>query len=109
VLFRNGGSHPELQAVFNGGAAHKAGLSAGDTLLALDGLRLNASDIDSALQRYRPDDEVLIHAFRRDELMSFRVRLQPAEKNVCYLRFDAQADAVRLRLRKAWLSPSAAP
>lgn len=108
VLFRNGGGqYPELQTVFNGGAAHQAGLSAGDTLLALDGIRLAASEIENVLQRYRPGDKVLVHAFRRDELMTFNVPLQAAEKNVCYLRFDARADAARLQRRKAWLSPPA--
>lgn len=106
VLFRNGGGqYPELQTVFNGGAAHRAGLSAGDTLLALDGVRLAASEVENALQRYRPGDQVLIHAFRRDELMSFNVQLQAAEKNVCYLRFDARADAAQLQRRRDWLSP----
>jgi predicted metalloprotease with PDZ domain len=106
VLFRNGGAqYPELQTVFNGGAAHQAGLSAGDVLIALNGIRQSAPEIENTLQRYKPGDRVRVHAFRRDELMSFDVRLQAAEMNVCYLRFDARAEAAQLRQRKAWLSP----
>jgi predicted metalloprotease with PDZ domain len=104
VLFRSSGQHPELQTVFTGGAAHQAGLSAGDVLLALDGIRLTASEMENALQRYRPGDQIQVHAFRRDELMNFSVRLQAPEKNICYLRFDSRADAAQLQHRKAWLS-----
>ncbi len=103
VVFRAGGQQVELQTVFNGGAAHQAGLSAGDVLIALNGIRLTPSEVENTVQRYRPDDEVRIHAFRRDELMTFTVCLQAAEKNVCYLRFDTQARAAQLQHRKAWL------
>lgn len=110
VMFRSGWQHVELQTVFNGGAAHLAGLSAGDVLIALDGIRLTSPEVENTLQRYRPGDEVTIHAFRRDELKTFKVRLQAAEKNVCYLRFKAQADASQLQHRKAWLSlPASQP
>lgn len=38
-----------LSAVYPGGAAHGAGLSAGDVLLALDGLRITPANIDGLL------------------------------------------------------------
>jgi predicted metalloprotease with PDZ domain len=52
---------------------------------------------------------VLILAFRRDELMSFRVKLQAAEKNICYLRFKTEAQAAQLQHRKAWLGMPESP
>ncbi|HEX5055838.1 MAG TPA: PDZ domain-containing protein [Gammaproteobacteria bacterium] len=107
ALFRGGGQHPELQTVVSGGAAHQAGLSAGDVLLAVDGIRLTASEMENVLQRYKPGDQVMVHAFRRDELLSFSVRLQAPEKNVCYLRLDSSADAVQLQHRKGWFSGGA--
>ncbi|HEY3487600.1 MAG TPA: PDZ domain-containing protein [Gammaproteobacteria bacterium] len=104
VMFRAGVPQAELQTVFNGAAAHQAGLAAGDVLIALDNIRLTAANIEHRLQRYQPGDEVLIHAFRRDEFMSFKVRLQEAEKNICYLRLDPKADAAQLQQLKLWLS-----
>jgi predicted metalloprotease with PDZ domain len=109
VMYRSGVPQVELQTVFSGGAAHKAGLSAGDTLIALDGLRVTAANIESKLQRYQPGGEITVHAFRRDELMSFSVRLQAAEQNVCYLRFDPQAGSAEMQHRRSWLSPRPEP
>ncbi|OON59656.1 peptidase M61 [Massilia sp. KIM] len=68
----------KLTQVHEGGAAHQAGLSAHDVLIAIDGLRVsgNPSNVDTLLGRYRVGDQVTVHAFRRDELMSFSVTLQ---------------------------------
>jgi predicted metalloprotease with PDZ domain/CTP:molybdopterin cytidylyltransferase MocA len=70
------GADAKLRQVHEGGAAHQAGMSAGDVLVALDGIRVTSSNLDSLLSRYRVGDKVAIHAFRRDELMSFEVVLQ---------------------------------
>jgi predicted metalloprotease with PDZ domain len=68
----------KLTQVHEGGAAHQAGLSAGDILIAVDGLRVNGnpSNLDQLFARYRVGDTVTVHAFRRDELMTFEVTLQ---------------------------------
>jgi predicted metalloprotease with PDZ domain len=74
------GADCKLAAVHEGGAAHLAGLSALDLLVAIDGLRVsgNPANVDSLLARYKVGDTVQVHAFRRDELMTFSVRLQGA-------------------------------
>ncbi|MES2127211.1 MAG: M61 family metallopeptidase [Pseudomonadota bacterium] len=69
------GADCKLTQVHEGGAAHAAGLSAGDVLIALDGLRVGAN-LDALLARYSVGDAVSVHAFRRDELMAFSVTLQ---------------------------------
>ncbi|MCE3606970.1 PDZ domain-containing protein [Massilia sp. P8910] len=74
---RDGGDC-KLTQVHEGGAAHKAGLSAGDILVAVEGLRVsgNPANLDALLARYKVGDTVAVHAFRRDELMTFSVQLQ---------------------------------
>nr|WP_314545483.1 PDZ domain-containing protein [uncultured Massilia sp.] len=68
----------KLTQVHEGGAAHQAGLSAGDIVIAVDGLRVNGtpSNLEQLFARYRVGDKVTVHAFRRDELMAFDVTLQ---------------------------------
>jgi len=68
----------KLTQVHEGGAAHQAGLSAGDIVIAVDGLRVtgNPCNLDGLFARYRVGDSVTVHAFRRDELMTFGVTLQ---------------------------------
>ncbi|NGZ86724.1 M61 family metallopeptidase [Duganella aceris] len=70
------GNDCKLSSVHEGGAAHMAGLSAGDVLVAVDGLRVNAGNLDTLLSRYAVGASVEVYAFRRDELMSFSVELQ---------------------------------
>ncbi|NRR33920.1 M61 family metallopeptidase [Oxalobacteraceae bacterium] len=70
------GNDCKLSTVHEGGAAHRAGLSAGDLLVAIDGLRVNATNLETLLGRYGVGSRVTVHAFRRDELMEFEVELQ---------------------------------
>ncbi len=72
------GADCKLTNVHEGGAAHAAGLSAGDLVMAVDGLRVSGATggLDAMLARYKVGDTVQVHAFRRDELMTFSVKLQ---------------------------------
>ena len=55
------------------------------------------------LAGYAPGERVTVHAFRRDELMSFNVELQAVLPDTCVLSLlDEVDDAVRAR-RVAWL------
>ncbi|MEN9865890.1 MAG: hypothetical protein RL748_1480 [Pseudomonadota bacterium] len=74
------GGDCKLTTVHDGSAAQKCGLSAGDVLVALGGLRVSIkggkSNLDNLLASYKVGDKVGIVAFRRDELMQFEARLQ---------------------------------
>jgi len=70
------GNDCKLSSVHENGAAHSAGLSAGDLLVAIDGLRVTATNLETLLSRYGVGSNVKVHAFRRDELMTFSVILQ---------------------------------
>jgi predicted metalloprotease with PDZ domain len=73
-----------------GGALQDAGLSAGDVIIAIDGLKLNLEKLESRLQRAATGDVLQLHAFRRDELNQFDVCLQAAKEDTFVL---AVADA----------------
>jgi predicted metalloprotease with PDZ domain len=83
---------------YEGEAAHAAGLSAGDVIVAIDHLRVSAQTLPKVLKRYAPGHSVEIHAFRRDQLLQVRLRLD-----------DDAAEEIRLvskrsnKLRAAWL------
>jgi len=76
----------ELATVFEGGAAHRGGLSAGDVLVAVDGLRVSdALGLEHILRAYKAGDTVQVHVFRRDELRQFTVPLSPPPNSECRL------------------------
>ncbi|MBS0308846.1 MAG: M61 family metallopeptidase [Proteobacteria bacterium] len=95
------GKDCKLTHVHEGGVAHAAGLSAGDVLAALDGLRVTASNLDALLARYRVGDIVVIHAFRRDELISVTATLAADDAPQVSLTAQDKPLAAR-RLRAAW-------
>lgn len=100
------GSDPlgaKLLNVFDGGAAQEAGLSASDTIVAVDGLRANQENIEKLLAWHRTKENVTLHAFRRDELMTFIVPIRKAPLDTCYLTPDEAADKTQLMLRQGWL------
>ena len=89
----------KLAAVYDCGPAQQAGLSAGDTLIAIDGLRVDAGNLDTLLGRRKPGDVLAIHAFRRDELMRFQVKLGAYADDAPRLLCGPSANA----LRRGWL------
>ncbi len=97
-----GGADCALAAVYEGGAAHKAGLSAGDTLIAVDGLRVTGANLDTLLARYQPGDKVEIHAFRRDELRTATLKLDGPDVARYKLTANPKPAAQR-SAREAWL------
>ncbi len=94
----------KLTFVFDGGAAQRAGLSAGDVVVALNGLRVTSGNLEKQLSTYAPDERVTLHAFRRDELSTFEVALQPAPADTCFLKLQEEAAPEALARRKAWLN-----
>ncbi|MXN78941.1 PDZ domain-containing protein [Burkholderia sp. 4701] len=97
-----GGADCTLATVYEGGAAHRAGLSAGDTLIAVDGLRVTGTNLDALLARYRAGDKVEIHAFRRDELRTAKLKLDGPEV-ARYKLAAAPKPAAQHAAREAWL------
>ena len=93
----------KLANVYDGGSAQAAGLSAGDVLVALDGLKLTAANFDKLLARRIAGDSAEIHAFRRDELMRFDVELQSAPADTAALTLAEDASTEAMALREGWL------
>ena len=81
------------------GPAAAAGLSAGDRLVAVDGLRCTEARLKTLLARKAPGETVLVAAFRRDELLMATVELAEAPGTI---RLEAQPGAHAMRA--AWLS-----
>ncbi len=97
-----GGADCTLTALHENGAAQKAGLSAGDVLIAIDGLRVTGSNLDALLSRYLPGAKVEVHAFRRDELRVTQVKLD-APDVAKYVLSVADQRGTAKQARDRWL------
>ena len=93
-----------LSHVIAGGAAQLAGLAPGDLLVAMDGERLTAANVDGLLQRM--DGEAAdVHYFRRDRLAVTQVPILAAPADTCdlWLLPADKLDSTVLARRTAWL------
>lgn len=91
-----------IQLLFEQGVAMAAGLSVGDVLIAIDGVRTDARRLDEQLQQYLPGDQVVLQVFRDDRLLSLPVRLEVGESSVAWLEITDQGETAPWR---RWLLP----
>ncbi|MCP5090326.1 MAG: peptidase M61, partial [Gammaproteobacteria bacterium] len=79
------------------------GISPGDELVALDGLRIDIAGCEARTRRYRPGDVSEITVFRGDELMSMRLKWTEAPMDTCYLALNDEVEAAAKSRRGEWL------
>jgi predicted metalloprotease with PDZ domain len=103
VIHRPDAAGAMLTSVMDSGPARDAGLSAGDILIALDGIRVTSENLDQLLVRPQIGDHLTAHAFRRDELMQFEVEMKPAGPNTCVLWLETDDDSERYGRQLKWL------
>lgn len=100
----------QLSQVLNGGPAHSAGLSAGDSLIAVDGLRVaDERAFKTLLERRGTGAALRVHAFRRDELHEFELVPAPPAPTEAVLSVNARATPAARRLLSHWLTGGGKP
>lgn len=110
-----GGDEARITHVLHDGPAQRAGLSGGDVLVAIDGIRAKGSALEERLSRFRAGDSVTVHAFRRDELIVTAVTLVEAPLDTAWLTLEAGSAPEVLARRDRWLrgtvpaSPASTP
>jgi predicted metalloprotease with PDZ domain len=59
--------------------------------------------LEKAISSYQVNDEVTLHAFRRDELSTFTLVLTEAPLDTCYLEINDSVDTQVNAARQKWL------
>lgn len=102
------GNDCQIVNVYEGGAAHLAGMSAKDILIAIDGIRVPAvnpaAGLKNMLARYAVGETVVIHAFRRDELMVFNATLAQDDAPQFTLSLMENQTVAEIEARNQWLT-----
>ena len=97
------GNEGRITQVYDGTPAQVAGLSAGDQLVAINGLRASGARLDALLARHQPGEQVEVLVFRRDELHRFTLTLARQAPEKWKLAVDPRASLRARRLRSGWL------
>lgn len=95
-------SGAKVRWVRDGSPAMRAGLSAKDVLVAIDGIKAN-SDAEAMLASHAPGDVVRLHVFRRDELLELQVEVGDPVLDTVVLDLDTEASEAAISRRTAWL------
>lgn len=90
-------------SVNNDGPAERAGISPGDELVALDGLRIDIAGCEARTRRYLPGDVSELTVFRGDELITARMKWAEAPTDTSYLVLNQGADDATRSRRDEWL------
>ncbi|HEX4872196.1 MAG TPA: PDZ domain-containing protein [Nevskiaceae bacterium] len=89
--------------VLTDGPAQRAGLSAGDQLVALDGLRIGPNQWQRRLDAGVAGQPLTVHLFRGDELLERTLVPQPPPLDTWTLSLVEAVDPAVLARRQAWL------
>lgn len=101
------GDRVVLTRVATGSPAQRAGLSAGDEIIAFDGDQLVRDNFKSTLQRLQPGDTVEVHSFRRRALRRGTLTFgeHPVKSFLCVPIDSDEDDSSNpaAALRRGWL------
>jgi len=98
------GGRLRVTSVIQDGTANRAGVSAGDEIVAINGIRADLSLLNRRVTRTAPDHRIRAHLFRRDELVEVEIGVGRAEPSEATLSLIDEADEATRALREGWLS-----
>ncbi len=79
--------------------AERAGIAAGDLLVALDGVRVPVDGLDAFLDQCREGERIACHVLRHDALLELEMTLEDADVSTAWLEIHDETRAHR------WLCP----
>ena len=92
-----------LKNVYTNSPAMDAGLSAGDVVIAVDHIEAQHATFFHHISSKPPGTTIVVHAFRRDELMVFHVTVSSPPKTVAYFTKKDSATPQDVLRKYAWL------
>jgi predicted metalloprotease with PDZ domain len=95
--------------VMAGTPAWRAGVNAGDELVALDGIRVDAMSLGARLQERAPGTAVTLTVFRRDELINLALPVESGPPQRLALRMADALSGEQKALLEHWLRVEPAP
>ncbi|EGV19614.1 M61 family metallopeptidase [Thiocapsa marina] len=102
LRLRPGASEAIVQNVIRDGPGERAGIAPGDVVVAVDGLRATAENLESLVARAVAP--VRVHLFRRDELIEVLAVPAPARPDTCDLMLLDAVPPQVLEARTRWLA-----
>ena len=84
--------------------AFEAGLDRNDILIAVDGRRAHADNLDQILKKHQPGDVITVTVIRREQLRDFKVTLAEAKKDDYKIEEIEEPNELQQAILKSWLN-----
>ena len=97
------GEGNRISAVEMGSPAQRAGIWAGDELVALDGFRVSAATLPERLAAYQPHQTICLSVFQGNQLKHFWIPLDPPRPDVYTLEALPELTPAQKALQQSWL------
>lgn len=94
---------PTVASVLADGPAYKAGVVAGDVVLAINGERVKGADLKPVLERIKPGDAVRLYLFRYDQLREIEFTADARPDGKWTVRRVKNPTAQQKATYEAWL------
>jgi predicted metalloprotease with PDZ domain len=95
-----------IRSVEFGSPAQQAGIDPDDELLAIDGIRVRANQLNDRLKNYRSGDTIQLTVFHQDELRTYPVTLTDARPKAYQLAVVENPSATQQQNFQGWLGAS---
>ncbi|HYE73125.1 MAG TPA: PDZ domain-containing protein, partial [Blastocatellia bacterium] len=90
--------------VLDGTPAYTVGINANDELVALNGEKVDATNLNERLSRLQPNQAISVVVFRRDRLMTFNLTTAQQQPDRYIINANPKEDTPAiLKLRQSWL------
>jgi len=102
IKFTKNNGRVMIQSVFTGSAASEAGLSAQDEIIAINGIKVDETNIEKILNRLTAHQKISMHLFRQDVLQEKLIIIKEASIDTAEISVMSTSEEQKLKL-EMWL------
>ncbi len=104
ITASEGGNIPKITRVVKGSCAYDAGLNVGDELVALNGSKIRAIDMDKRIKEMKAGDTITVTVFREGILRTFSFSLRNAPTYEYEVQKVKKPSALQKSIYESWLA-----
>ncbi len=93
-----------VHSIIAGSPAYEAGLSNGDEIVALNGFRVRANQIESRLADFKPGDKIKLTLFREEQLREFEVTLRAPDVPEISVQLVDKPTDLQKKIYASWMA-----
>ncbi len=102
AVVKNENGHTIIKTVASDSPAAAVGINPGDELLAIDGYKVSAEQLNERLLNYQPGQNVRITVFQQDQLCTYAIQLAAAQPTKYELAMLSQVTPQQLYNLQMW-------